>query len=224
MIWNHTVGDLIRCNYVCWWVLDNHWLEAMARAEAGSPCHRSILDQGDKHFKSTCFLLCFVGNILLLITRRWTRTVRHEICVKYWLFDLSGEYWWGQNLYMLPVAFPESEPSRQTQITSRLAMQSLHVEKQRSGMLQLLCFRTLVRIRDKRLLLVVMTPGFLLVSSFKASPEWTFWRAVLTLARGIQSASLSLSLSLVCLMNCKRSHTWPCRRNKHLEHELKNPD
>jgi hypothetical protein len=45
----------------------------MARAEAGSSCYRNIVDQRNKHFKNTCFLLC-LGNILLL-ERRWTRTV-----------------------------------------------------------------------------------------------------------------------------------------------------
>ena len=102
------------------------WLEAMARAEAGSSCYRNIVDQRNKHFKNTCFLLC-LGNILLL-ERRWTRTVAFP-------------------------GFPAFEPCRQRQITLRLAMQSLRVEKQRSGMLQLLCFRTHVRIGDKPILL-----------------------------------------------------------------------
>lgn len=125
----HAVGGLIRCKHVvCWWFvdhIDNDWRQWQEQRQEVLAIE-ILLISATSTLKTLVFFWC-LGNILLL-ERRWTRTVAFP-------------------------DFPAFEPCRQRQITLRLAMQSLRVEKQRSGMLQLLCFRTHVRIGDKPILL-----------------------------------------------------------------------
>ena len=180
----HTVGGLIRCKHVCWWFvdhIDNDWRQWQEQRQE------------------------VLAIEILLISATSTLKTLVFFCVLGISCFLSGA---GHELLHFLVFLPLSHACRQRQITLRLAMQSLRVEKQRSGMLQLLCFRTHVRIGDKPILLVVMTPGFLVCHPSRLLlNEHSGELPVLILALGIQSASKSLkpfSVYRDSRVSCKR--------------------